>query len=154
VVICWSQQHCCMMSYYFKVSLLQNSVLKKMWVRIFLCFTINILWFLHQPHLTVWIFKHLTQLSAALYCEVMWYHAELLISMTTLYSCLVIACCMPSTYTEWTLFYVAITIIAILIHVFNSIPADTSPELRDLLQKLLQRNASDRIDFGLYQHYS
>lgn len=30
----------------------------------------------------------------------------------------------------------------------NSIPKDTSPELRDLLLKMLKRNAKDRIEFG------
>ena len=29
-----------------------------------------------------------------------------------------------------------------------SIPAGTSPEMKDLLMKLLKRNAKDRIDFG------
>lgn len=31
----------------------------------------------------------------------------------------------------------------------NSIPKDTSPELRDLLLKMLKRNAKDRIEFGI-----
>lgn len=29
-----------------------------------------------------------------------------------------------------------------------SIPAETSPDLRDLLMRLLKRNAKDRMDFG------
>ena len=31
---------------------------------------------------------------------------------------------------------------------FSSIPAGTSPEMKDLLHKLLKRNAKDRISFG------
>ena len=31
---------------------------------------------------------------------------------------------------------------------YYSIPAGTSPEMKDLLMKLLKRNAKDRIDFG------
>lgn len=33
----------------------------------------------------------------------------------------------------------------------NSIPKDTSPELRDLLLKMLKRNAKDRIEFGKFE---
>ncbi len=35
-----------------------------------------------------------------------------------------------------------------LFFVINSIPSGTSPELRDLLMKLLKRNAKDRMEFG------
>lgn len=37
---------------------------------------------------------------------------------------------------------------------FNSIPKDTSPELRDLLLKMLKRNAKDRIEFGKLERTS
>jgi len=40
----------------------------------------------------------------------------------------------------------------ILLCCVDSIPTDTSAELRDLLHKLLQRNASNRIDFGMCRH--
>ena len=33
---------------------------------------------------------------------------------------------------------------------FCSIPAGTSPEMKDLLLKLLKRNAKDRIEFGMF----
>lgn len=36
----------------------------------------------------------------------------------------------------------------------NSIPKDTSPELRDLLLKMLKRNAKDRIEFGKLERTS
>lgn len=36
----------------------------------------------------------------------------------------------------------------------NSIPKDTSPELRDLLLKMLKRNAKDRIEFGKFERKS
>lgn len=36
----------------------------------------------------------------------------------------------------------------------NSIPKDTSPELKDLLLKMLKRNAKDRIEFGKFERKS
>lgn len=36
----------------------------------------------------------------------------------------------------------------------NSIPKDTSPELRDLMLKMLKRNAKDRIEFGKFKRKS
>ena len=32
-----------------------------------------------------------------------------------------------------------------------SIPKDTSPDLKDLLLRMLKRNAKDRIEFGRFQ---
>ena len=41
-----------------------------------------------------------------------------------------------------------------LIFCLCSIPKDTSPELRDLLLKMLKRNAKDRIEFGKFKKKS
>ena len=41
-----------------------------------------------------------------------------------------------------------------LIFCLCSIPKDTSPELRDLLLKMLKRNAKDRIEFGRFKKKS
>lgn len=48
----------------------------------------------------------------------------------------------------WWVFFYCILCMYISFSFLNSIPKDTSPELRDLLLKMLKRNAKDRIEFG------
>lgn len=48
----------------------------------------------------------------------------------------------------WCFFFYCILCMYISFSFLNSIPKDTSPELRDLLLKMLKRNAKDRIEFG------